>query len=107
MEAKEKFREMKTYELIWELIKYKPLLSFINGLTWLIFQNSPLIPGLIIKRIFDSLSNDAPANSGLWGLCVLLVVFALVRCLVMYAGLRFDVLHRFSIGSLLKKICLR
>lgn len=103
MEAKEKFREMKTYELIWELIKYKPLLSFINGLTWLIFQNSPLIPGLIIKRIFDTLSDDVPANSALWGLCVLLVVVALVRCLVMYAGLRFDVLHRFSIGSLLRK----
>lgn len=107
MEVKEKPIEMKTYEFIWELIKYKPLLSFFNGLTWLIFQNSPLIPGLIIKRIFDSLSDDAAANYGPWGLCVLLVIVALVRSLIMYAGLRIDVLHRFSIGSLLRKNMLK
>jgi ATP-binding cassette subfamily B protein len=107
MKSNEKHLEMKTFLYVWKLIKYKPLLCFLNTLTWIVFQNTPLIPGLIIKKIFDSLNDKISQDSYLWILCVLLIVVALARSLVMYAGFRFGVLYKFYAGSLLRKNILK
>lgn len=57
MDAREKLKDIKTRQFIWKLIKYKPLLSFTNGLVWILIQNSSLIPALVLKGIFDAISN--------------------------------------------------
>lgn len=103
MEVKVESKTIKTYKFIWDLIMYKPLLSFTNGLLWIIIQCSMLIPGLVMKEIFDSLNYKNTSYSKIGLLCILLVLVALIRVLIMYGGFRVDVLHKFYIGSLLRK----
>lgn len=107
MDAREELKDIKTRQFILELIKYKPLLSFTNGLVWILIQNSSLIPALVLKGIFDAISNKASANLNLLTLCSLLVAVALARGLMMYGGFRAGVLHKFYIGSLLRKNMLK
>lgn len=107
MEVREKLNGMKTYEFLWELIKYKPLVYLGNTICWVLVHLAPLIPGIIIKEVFDLLGKNAPASSNLWALCGILVAFAALRSIVTYAGFRFDIYYRFSVGALLRKNMLK
>ena len=107
MEMRQKLNGMKTYEFLWELIKYKPLVYLGNTICWVLVHLAPLIPGIIIKEVFDLLGKDAPASSNLWALCGVLVIFAIFRSFVTYAGFRFDIYYRFSVGALLRKNMLK
>jgi ATP-binding cassette subfamily B protein len=46
---------------------------------WMFFQNVPLLSGLLLQTIFDSLSGHAPAEPGIWGAVALLVGAELSR----------------------------
>lgn len=103
MEIKKKAEEMKTYEFMWALIKYKPLVYFINTLLWVFHHLAPIVPGIILKKVFDILGGGTLSNEGIWPLCAVLVAFALGRAVVSYFGFRVDIFYRFTVGSLLRK----
>ncbi|SHJ91213.1 ATP-binding cassette, subfamily B [Hathewaya proteolytica DSM 3090] len=107
MELKQNYKSMKTYQFLWELIKYKPLVYLCNTFCWVLVHLSPLVPGLIIEKVFNVLGDNAQAVDKIWMLCAILVVFAVIRSCITYAGFRFDVYYRFSVGALLRKNMLK
>lgn len=99
-ESKGKF---KTYSLIWELVKYRPGLYLKNCILWILIHVSPVVPGLIAKEFFDTLSGKATLNIGIWGLIVVTAINAIVTITTIYFGASTDILHRFTMSALLRR----
>ncbi|HUP28354.1 MAG TPA: ABC transporter ATP-binding protein [Chloroflexia bacterium] len=73
-------RKRRHWWYIWRLITYKPGIYLTSGLlASIMFYVFPLVPGLIVRGLFDALSGDAPAGLSVWGLLALLVGAAVVR----------------------------
>lgn len=94
---------MSMLQLVWQIIKYRPWVFALNCTAWILIHASPLIPGLITREFFDTLSGNAKINAGIWDLVVLVVVTALLRSLTIIAGFRLDILFRFSIIGLIRR----
>ncbi|HKP53674.1 MAG TPA: ABC transporter ATP-binding protein [Chloroflexia bacterium] len=62
------------------LICYRPGLYLVSGsLASTLFYLFPLVPGLIVRGVFDNLSGSAPVEFGVWTLLAFLVGVAVVR----------------------------
>ena len=94
---------MKTYKLIWRLIRYRPWLYLCNGIMWTLVHVTPVIPGLISREFFDTLSGHARLGLNIWGLVALTIGFALARVMVIVGGANLDILHRFNMSALLRR----
>jgi ATP-binding cassette subfamily B protein len=75
---------LPTWRYMLRLAGYRPALYVASGLTAsTMFYLFPLLPGLVIRQLFDRLSGDAPATANTWTFLSLLVVIAFSRQLVM------------------------
>lgn len=99
---------MPTWKQIWRLARFKFWLYLASGLLASnMFYLFPLIPGLIVRRIFDSLTGDAPAGLNLWGLVALLVGVSIGRASALLAAVIAENSVHHIVGSLLRKNLLR
>ena len=65
---------LKTYTYLLGLIRFRPGLWALSGLCASgLFYLFPLVPGLVIRGVFDLLTRHAPVGLGLWSLIALLV----------------------------------
>lgn len=99
---------MKPLWCIWQLARFRLGLYLLNGLlTSILFYLFPLIPGLLVRQIFDGLTGGAPvqitAQIGLWSLCALLVGTAVVRFMVILGSIATDLTQFFGTGALVRK----
>lgn len=94
---------MKTYQFMWTMIRYRPWLYTLNGIVWILIHYGPIIPGLIISKLLDTLANELTLNSHVWMLTALLLATALARIVLLICGGLTDVHHRFSMSSLLRR----
>ena len=65
-----------------------------------------LVPGLILQRFFDDLSDSASAGSNMWTFLGLLVAVGMVRAVTLMIAAAEPILHIF-VGALLRKNVLR
>jgi ATP-binding cassette subfamily B protein len=71
---------LPTWRYLLRLALYMPGLFLTSGLlASIMFYIFPLIPGLIVRQIFDTLTGAAPATFNLWTLVALLVGVAMVQ----------------------------
>ena len=72
-----------TWRQIARLIAFRPALYVLSSIGIISFYLWPLVPGMIVRQIFDQLSNRAPlttdARSTIWGLASVLIGVAIVR----------------------------
>ena len=94
---------MKTYQFLWRMIRYRPLLYTGNAILWALIHLSPLIPGLILQQFFNTLPASTHLNPDVWLLVALLVATALARCILMLGGALTDIPHRFIMNALLQR----
>ncbi len=94
---------MSSFRFMWELIRYRSGWYTLNTLAWTLIYLMPIIPGLITKAFFDSLTLDSAALVGTWGLIALLIGAALARCGIVFIGFITDVQFRFRMGMLLRR----
>jgi ATP-binding cassette subfamily B protein len=94
---------MKTYQLMWRLIRYRPWLYLLNGALWTLIALSPLVPGLLARAILDSLSGAAQTGLNIPTLIGLLVGVALARVALILGGALTDIPHRFMMSALLRR----
>ncbi len=77
-------KTLPTWRYILRLASYRPALYVASGLlASIMFYLFPLLPGLVIRQLFNRLSGDAPLGANLWTLLGLLVAIAFTRQLVM------------------------
>ena len=94
---------MKAYRLLWRLIRYRPWLYGLNAIIWASIALLPMIPGLIAREFFDTLTGSAHAGLGVRGLIALLIGVALARVVLVLGGALTDILHRFTMSTLLRR----
>ena len=71
---------MRVWRLIWQLARYRFYLYLLSGLfASTMFYLFPLIPGLIVRWLFDTLTNAGPAGWNEWSLMALLLGTTVVR----------------------------
>ena len=99
----QKVGKKKPLFLIWRIILYTPFLYLVDLIAWTFIHTSPLIPGLLAKKFFDMLSENANISNGLWGLLILVAVTAFSRAGMIYIGARIDILFRFKESSLIRR----
>jgi ATP-binding cassette subfamily B protein len=88
---------------MWKLIKYKPLLYFINGTLWTIIHLFPLVPGLIAKEFFDQISGNGTLESGITGIFVIIILNVIINIVIIKLGARVDIYHRFNMSGLIRR----
>ncbi len=72
---------------IWRLLCFQPWLYLAMGMSYVIFLYLfPLIPGLIERQIFDSLTHAAPAATSIWSFVALLIGVAITRQCMLFVG---------------------
>mgnify|MGYP001259398215 CR=1 FL=1 len=94
---------MKAYRLLWRLIRYRPWLYGLNAILWASIALLPMIPGLLAREFFDMLTGSARLDIGVWGLIALLIGVALGRVVLVLGGALTDILHRFTMSTLLRR----
>ena len=80
----EDYPRLPTWKYLWQLALFRPwaiLASVV--LTALIFSVGFQVIGLIMRAFFDTLTGDAPASVGVWGLSALVVATAVARTGIM------------------------
>ncbi|MYV43281.1 ATP-binding cassette domain-containing protein [Streptomyces sp. SID1328] len=81
---------MKAYQTFGRVVRSAPGPFTANFLLQLVRSGILVVPGLIVREIFNRLSDDAPLTSGLWLLIALLVAVALVRVGGLLACVAYD-----------------
>ncbi len=94
---------MSTFSYMWRMIRYRPGWYIFNALVWTAIYLMPVVPGLVTKEFFDSLTGHAATGLSIWALVALLVGFALARSAIVYLGFITDVNFRFRAGMLLRR----
>ncbi|MDQ3928020.1 MAG: ABC transporter ATP-binding protein/permease [Chloroflexota bacterium] len=94
---------MKTWQYIGRLWRFRRGLLLVNALLGIVFTGAPLIMGLIVQAIFNTLTGDAQVSFGLWELIALLAITAFANYFLTYFRIFADIAIEFSTGSLLRK----
>jgi ATP-binding cassette subfamily B protein len=94
---------MKTQQFLTRLVKNYPFLYGINTIAWCLIYLAPILPGLITKQFFDTLSGDTAAGLGIWTIIALLLSTAIVRAMLIVFGFITDVQFRARIGGTLRR----
>ncbi|AVH69236.1 ABC transporter ATP-binding protein [Nostoc sp. 'Lobaria pulmonaria (5183) cyanobiont'] len=93
-----------TWRYLLELIRYKPLFYLTNGLLASgLFYFFLLIPGLIIRQIFDTITVKTAAGLNVWTLLALLVGSVITQQTFMLIGVTADGVFRMHVATLLRK----
>ena len=100
-------KPLPTWRYLMKMARYAPRLYLSHAVLWSVVHVSPLLPGLIARAFFDTLTGRARAPVGTTGLIVLLVVIAVGRAvLYLIAGI-VEILCRFTMSGLLRRNLLR
>lgn len=95
-------KKLRGWELLWQLILYKPKLYLIDSCFWIFIMGLPALPGLIIREFFNSLTGKAKFGFTPLALIALLLAFNLGHIAVIFAGRITKTQHRFIVRSLLQ-----
>lgn len=94
---------MSTWTFLWKLTRYRIVLYALNAFAWSLIYLAPILPGLLTKEFFDTLSGSSAYGFGVWALIALLLVSALGRSALIVFGFVTDVQFRFRLGALLRR----
>lgn len=78
---------MNTWQASLQLIRHRPPLYILNGFLWCGVHLWPLVPGLIIREIFNALTGETAVGWNVWTLVAFLVAYGFARFANMYLGL--------------------
>jgi ATP-binding cassette subfamily B protein len=87
---------------LWRLFQFTPWIylgSFVLQIGRFVFV---FAPGLIIRRLFDMLTGDAPAAWGFWSLVALLIAVALVRIAMLLSAVAAENTATFKGAALIR-----
>lgn len=94
---------MTTFQFLWRMIKYRPMWYISNAVMWSLIYLAPILPGVLTKEFFDSLTDSSAASLGIWTIIALLMGAAAVRVGLIILGFITDVQFRMRVGGLLRR----
>ncbi len=93
---------MSTWRMAARLIAYRPRLWALDALLWGLVWSLPVLVGLVVKAVFDTLTGEAPAAIGLAGLMAVLVGIGAARVLAILLGILVNVDFIETIAALMR-----
>lgn len=94
---------LSTWQYLWRLICYDPKLYLGDMVLWIGTYLMPLVPGLILREFFDTLSGHSRLGLGLWAIVALQFATIAVDITVLMSGGWVDSRFRFTVRSLLQR----
>lgn len=93
---------MSTWTASWTLLGHRRTRYLINVFMWALIMTTPLLPGLVTREIFNSITGDAPAIFGFWTLIVIMAAIGIGRFGLILASVAVFIPFRFLISGTLK-----
>jgi len=100
-------KRIPTWRYLVGMARSAPQLYLLHVTLWSVIHVSPLLPGLIARAFFDTLTGQAHLSMGTAGLIGLLVVIALGRAVLYLAAGFVEITLRFTMSGLLRRNLLR
>jgi len=100
-------KRLPTWRYFMEMVRYAPWIYLLHAALWSAIHLSPLLPGLIARAFFDSLTGQAHLRLGTTGLIMLLVAIGVGRAALWLAGGYAEIVCRFTMSGLLRRNLLR
>src|SRR6185312_5553628 len=96
-------RIIRTWIFNWRIMQFRPWPFALDCLCSMLYYMLRLIPGLIEKQVFDTLTGAVPATFGLWELLALYISTELVMQTAMFGNIWGSTTFRRNVGALLEK----
>jgi ATP-binding cassette subfamily B protein len=77
---------VSTLRLAWELIRYRPGLWSFSFVMWTVIHALPVVLGLLVGQVFDTLSGEAGVGESPWTAVVLFAAIAVGRNGILWLG---------------------
>ena len=90
------------WQLLWRMIRYTPRLYLIDAFFWLFIMGLPILPGLIIREFFNTLTGESKYNFSPTILIIYLLAIGLGRVIFIFIGRLTKTQHRFTMSALLR-----
>jgi ATP-binding cassette subfamily B protein len=91
---------MKTLRILWRLISYKPLIYGAVLVLWIGYNLMELVPGLLAKAFFDTVTHNAAAYLSVPTIVALVILAGFLHMLLLSSGWFFDTRYRFYASAL-------
>lgn len=93
---------MKPTFAAWRLMHYRPFLFWLAFAVFVLFESMPLLTGLIMREIVNSLTGATPATFGIWTLVALLAATEIMRVVTLIGGQALWIVCWYSMQALLQ-----
>jgi ATP-binding cassette subfamily B protein len=93
---------MSGLRYLWRLILFRPWLYLLNAVLWTLIYAGPMVPGLLLREFFNTLTEDG-ARFSVTTLVVLMIAQAAARVVLNLSGMAADAFHRFGTSALLRR----
>lgn len=103
----EKAKSLPIWRYTLKLSSNAPWLYLAHGTLWGVMNLSGLLPGLIARAFFDTLTGNAPHPFGIAGLLGLLVLLAAGRSLLWLIAGFVEIIMRFTMSGIVRRNLLR
>ncbi|MUL38447.1 ATP-binding cassette domain-containing protein [Gloeocapsopsis dulcis] len=98
-----KSQKPPTWALLWHMMLYQPRLCAIDSIIWVFGMGLPIVPGLLIREFFDTLTGNAPLRFSPWTIIILLLAIGFIRIAMIVLGRFTNTQLRFAVSSLLRR----
>ncbi len=94
---------MNVWQAVWRLVRFAPWLFVANALIWIVEDFFYLVPGLVLRQLFDRLTDHAQLDVGFWALLALLPALSGIQTLLVVGGTATGATFHGTVGALLRK----
>jgi ATP-binding cassette subfamily B protein len=92
---------LKTLRVLWRMIAYRPMIYGTVLFLWIGYNLMELVPGLLAKAFFDTITHNAAARLNVQSIVALVILAAFVHMGLLSSGWFFDIRYRFYVSALL------
>jgi ATP-binding cassette subfamily B protein len=100
-------RPLPTWRYTLKMARYAPWLYLLHAVLWSTMNLLSLVPGLIARAFFDTLTGKAHLPGGISGLLVLLCILAVGRAALWLVAGFVEITFRFTMSGLVRRNLLR
>lgn len=90
------------YQLLWQMIRYAQKLYWLDTILWLFILGIPIVPGLLIRQFFDTLTSQTQIKESPWVWIGLFLAVGLGRMAAIFTGRITKTQHRFLMSGLVR-----
>ena len=94
---------MNVWQAVWQLVRFAPWLFVANALIWIVEDFFYLAPGLVLRQVFDTLTDHAQFNVGFWALLAFIPALSGLQTLLVVGGTATGATFHGTVGALLRK----